>query len=207
MLSRSLGQPAKAVRGFTLVEMAVTLVVLALVMATAMPYAADWIRDLRLRGVAESLRTGLDKARLEALKGNKTMTFWLVEDTTAKVPGASCVLSSSGLYWVVSEFTPEGKCDAAVSSTADPRLAARSGAVNEQGAIAVSAVDSAGTASDSVTFTSLGQVSGTGVGSIAQLTVSRKDGKGRRLRVMVETGGSVRTCDPAVGSTDPRACP
>lgn len=199
MLNTPFRRPSAKPQGFTVVEMVVVLLILGFLMAVAVPNMADWLRNLKVRGVAESLRTGLDKARMEALKSNRPVSYWLVKDDSSKVPGASCELSSSGLHWVVSEASPAGKCkDSSV-------VLHRSEALDDQGQVTVAAVDLSGDAANTVTFTGLGQVAAAGM--LRQITVSRADGKGRPLRVLVETGGSVRTCDPGVSSSDPRACP
>jgi type IV fimbrial biogenesis protein FimT len=195
----------RRLRGFSMLELFITLVVLGFTLAVGLPNVADWLRDLRLRGVAESLKTGLDKARMEALKGNRTISYWLVTDSKSKVPGADCVLSATGLSWVVSVKDPSGACQKDPSTTDDPMLAFRSEAALEAGMVTSAATAADGNAATQVTFNALGQVQG--AGAIRQIVVSRADGKGRTLRIMIEPGGSVRTCDPKVSAADPRACP
>ena len=57
-------------RGFTLIELVVTLIVLAIIMAIAAPSVAD-LRDRQaLRGTADSLMTAVGLARQEAIKRN-----------------------------------------------------------------------------------------------------------------------------------------
>ncbi|MGM9516406.1 GspH/FimT family protein [Roseateles sp. DB2] len=205
MLTRRSSARTVLVRGYSLIELAVTLVVLALVLASVVPSAAEWMQDLRMRGVAESLKTGLDRARMEALKGNRTMSFWLVTDAKSKVPGADCELSDMGMSWVVSVDSPSKACNAARSTTAKPRLAYRSEVSQDGAQVTVEAVDADGKKANQVTFNALGQVQG--VGMIRQVTVARIGGTGRTLLILVEPGGSVRTCDPKVSAGDPRACP
>ncbi len=198
---RSLG----AGRGYSLVELVVALSILGVLLAAAVPSAVDWMRDLRVRGVAESMKTGLEKARMEALKSNRSVSFWLVNDPSNKVPGASCVLSASGKGWVVSVADPSSACNAAASTTTAPMLAYRSDAVMDGGQVTVESVDAAGTAATRVTFNALGQA--TGAGAIRRIDVKRNVAGGRTLRVMVDPGGGIRTCDRGVSAGDPRACP
>lgn len=205
MLTQPRHPGRSGMRGFSMLELAISLVILGLTLAVGLPNAADWMRDLRLRGVAESMKAGLDKARMEALKSNRTISYWLVTDSKSKVPGPDCALAASGMYWVVSVKDPSGACDTDPSTTAEPMLAYRSEAVMEQGMVSSAAVDADGNAANQVTFNALGQVQGAGM--IRQITVSRVDGKGRSLRIMIEPGGSVRTCDPKAAAVDPRACP
>lgn len=192
-------------RGYSLIELAVALIVLSLVLAAVLPSAADWMQNLRLRGVAESLKTGLDRARMEALKNNRVISFWLVADAKSKVPGPDCEVSDAGLSWVVSIDDPTGACDAAKSVKDAPRLAFRSEASIDGSQVTVAAVDADEKGATQVAFNALGQVQG--VGMIRQIDVTRTGGGGRALRIVIEPGGSIRTCDPKSDADDPRACP
>jgi len=72
------GKPRSYSHGFTLVELVVTMAVLSLLAFAVMPSVADWIRSTRVRNAAEAVQNGLQKARTEALRQNKNVTFWLV---------------------------------------------------------------------------------------------------------------------------------
>ena len=125
--------------------------------------------------------------------------------SASKVPGAGCVLAAGGKGWVVSVSDPSSHCNAAPSLTESPMLAYRSDAVMDAGQITVESVDAAGAGATRVTFNALGQV--TGAGAIRSIDVKRSAGGGRTLRVMVDPGGGIRTCDRGVSAGDPRACP
>ncbi len=195
----------RATQGYSLVELIVALSILGVLMAAAVPSAVDWMRDLRVRGVAESLKTGLEKARMDALKSNRSISFWLVNDPSSKVPGAGCVLAANGAGWVVSVADPSSACNAAPSLTDAPMLAFRSDAVLDSGQVTVEATDAAGAGATRVAFNALGQV--IGAGAIRRIDVKRNVAGGRTLSVMVDPGGGIRTCDRGVSAGDPRACP
>lgn len=192
--------------GVTLIELAVSLVILAVLLAATMPIAADWVRGLKVRSAAESLRSGAEIARMEALKRNTRVSFWLVSTGSAKVPGDDCALSATSPAWVVSVVDPSGACGAAASLTASPQLVQRSQAQENASGLSVTAVSSDGTATSQVTFNGLGQVQATG-SPIQVIDVSSSTSGGRRLRVVIESGGAIRMCDRDVDATDPRACP
>jgi type IV fimbrial biogenesis protein FimT len=61
-------------RGFTLVEMLITLVILALLLAAASPSFADFFDKARLRGAADDLATLYSKARTDAVKRGRDVT-------------------------------------------------------------------------------------------------------------------------------------
>lgn len=193
-------------RGLTLIELAVTMVVLGLMMAAVVPTATSWMRGLRVRNAAESLRAGVETARMEALRRNSQVSFWLVTVGSSRVPDDSCALSSSSPGWVISVVDPSSACGAAASLTDSPQLVQRSQASESASDLSVSALGSDGTASNHVTFNGLGQVITTGA-PMQTIDVSASVTGGRRLRVVVEPGGAIRMCDRDVGSTDPRACP
>jgi type IV fimbrial biogenesis protein FimT len=205
MLKRLHSRPQGRPGGYSMIELAVTLIVLSLVLAAVLPAAADWMQDLRLRGVAESLKTGLDRARMEALKTNRTISFWLVADAKSKVPGPDCEQSDAGMSWVVSIDDPTGACDAVKSTKDAPRLAFRSEASLDGSQVTVEALDVDEKAATQVAFNALGQVQGAGM--IRQINVTRTGGGGRALRIVIEPGGSIRSCDPKADADDPRACP
>lgn len=203
-----LSLPGRAARGVSLIETAVVMVIMALVLAYTMPELRDWIQGLKVRSAAESLKNGLELARSEALRRNSTVGFWMVSDSSSKVPSNACVVSSSSPAWVVSVSNPGGECGAAASYTASPQLVQRSAAQENAASLTVSAMDSSGDAADRVAFNGLGQVqTQSGVASIQVIDVQASSGTGRRLRVVVESGGAIRMCDRDVAADDPRACP
>jgi type IV fimbrial biogenesis protein FimT len=193
-------------RGFNLVEALVTVSVLGILMATTVPSMSDWISSTRVRSLAEATQNGLQKARAEAMKRNRLVTFWLVSPPTTSSPDSTCTLSAASAAWVVSLDDPTGKCGTAPSTTADPRIVQVYGPGQTADRINVTAVDSDGTAATSVSFNGYGQRVGAGISTI-DLVHTRTSI--RPLRVQVTTTGSVRMCDPVVTAADPndpRAC-
>ncbi len=195
---------ASAQAGVTLVELMVALTILGLALAAALPEAANWMRGMAVRNAAESVRAGLEKARLEALRRNTTIGFWLVSDSSASLTNG-CSLSAAGPSWVVSAASPDGKCAAEPSRTADPQLVDKWSAAEGSRGVELAGVDGQGGAVASATFDSLGQVLRTG-SQLARIDVSHSTAGVRPLRVVIQQGGSVRLCDPNVAADDPRRC-
>ena len=84
-------------RGFSLIELMITLAVLGMLLAIGLPNMGTWLQNTQIRNAAESINSGLQFARAEAVKRNTTVRFQLVNDMTN-----TCQLSTSGKNWVVS---------------------------------------------------------------------------------------------------------
>ena len=200
--------PRDRARGFTLIELAVTLTVFALLMAAVAPMAGAWVANMQIRSTAEALQMGLQKARMEAVRRNRTVQFSLISLTDPTVVDNSCALASNAASWVVSFNDPTGKCGDALSDLVDPMNIETyaSGAPGRR--VTVNAVQSDGvTAASAVTFDGFGRVAG--AGSIAQIDVdSNTPGNDYRpLRLVINTGGAIRMCEPRVtDANDPRFC-
>jgi type IV fimbrial biogenesis protein FimT len=197
-------------RGFSIIEIAVTLVVLGMVLASAVPSMSAWVRNAKLRNQAESVLAGLQTARNEALRRNRPVTFYLVQQPTGSTLNNDCEVAADGRSWVVSVRSPDGACAAAPtlsSETAtDPLIVTSRLGPDATVGLSVSAVGTdLATATSSVTFDALGRRS-TGFARVAiAYGTARSDD--RALRVDVGPSGNVRACDPAITSTDdPRRC-
>lgn len=200
------GQPRA--RGFSLIELLITVTVLALVLMLGLPNISAWLQNTQIRNSAEAMIAGLQLARAEALRRNRPVSFNLVSTLDA-----SCNLAATGPHWVVSMADPSSNCGADASLTLDPPfiLQKRSSEEGSQNALVTSTAPS-------VTFTGLGNVTGANWTSAAgpmQISVTNPSGgtcqsvagSMRCLQVNVSASGSVRMCDPAVSdATDPRKC-
>ncbi|EWS54273.1 MULTISPECIES: prepilin-type N-terminal cleavage/methylation domain-containing protein, partial [unclassified Methylibium] len=61
--------------GFTLVELMVTITLLAILLALAVPSFTLWINNTRVRSTAQVLQDGLRQAQAEAVRRNRTVSF------------------------------------------------------------------------------------------------------------------------------------
>lgn len=199
-------------RGFSLIEIAVTLVIFAFLMASAMPNLSSWLRNAKLRSQAEAMQSGLQRARDEAVRRNRQITFWLVTPSGLTF-NSSCRVASSGNSWVVSATSPDSACDSITlipsgSDAAPHHLGGESG-----NSISVSGTTSDGTtAASSVTFDGFGRVvtSATTTSNLRRvfITHTTSSTSDRPQRIDINTSGLIRSCDTSVTSTvDPRFCP
>lgn len=197
-------------RGFTLVEMAIVMAVLAFLLFMAAPGFGTWIDNTRIRSAAQALQAGIQTARMEALRRNQPVSFYLVSLNSPFTLDNNCALSSSSGSWVVSTSSPAGQCASAALLAARPI-----------GDAATNVQISAGHSTDTANMATLGSAATTltydGLGRVANASsaINRVRVTGPRagtayvdLMLIVDAGGGVRMCDPraSIASTDPRKC-
>lgn len=223
MLTGPAAAPARG-RGFTLIEMIVTVAVLALVLAMAMPSIGTWVDNTRIRGATEALQSGMQSARMEAIRRNQSVSFYLVS-SSASDPSTlndSCALSSTSGSWVISASSPAGKCASmnptTCSSTVPGKCSLAQRAIGDAGArVQVSAgystnvtdMTAMGSAANTITFDGLGRVANS-TSAINRLRVTGPNANTSYVDLMlvVDAGGGVRMCDPrsSIAANDPRKC-
>ena len=192
-------------RGFSLIEIVVTMAVLGLILFAAVPSIGAWMDNTRIRNMADSLQNGLQTARGEAVRRNQEVSFWLVGLDDPGILANTCTLSASSASWVVSVFTPVNHCADQPSTDSAPMLVVARAAGTDASRVTVSALNADGTAATAVTFNGFGRI--TNAGAIARIDIDATGTNHRNLRIAISPAGQVRTCDPNVSdSTDPRKC-
>ncbi|HZW11982.1 MAG TPA: GspH/FimT family pseudopilin [Noviherbaspirillum sp.] len=198
----------KVRRGFTLIEMMISIAILAVLLGLAAPGFQTFIRNTQIRTTADSLQAGMQLARSEALRRNARVSFWLVSGIDA-----GCARTSAGTSWVVSIDDPTGACNASISNTVAPRLIqTRLGSDGSSG-ITINAVTGAlaPAASSCITFNGFGTVEpvcpggGAPIGRVSIVSTNSPNTT-RDLQVRIASGGSIRMCDPDVPSSDASYC-
>lgn len=196
-------------RGFTMIEMAITLAIFGFLLATAMPSIGLWMDNTRIRGVAESIQSGLQTARAEAVRRNQNVSFWLVLLDDPNTLTDSCDLSNLSGSWVVSVNSPNGHCGAAPSTTDSPMLVTGRPIGDAGTRASVTALQADGsTAATKVTFNGFGRIANTSDAiSTIDITGLTSGTEYRNLRIQISGTGMVRMCDRhATSSDDPRKC-
>lgn len=188
----------KSQRGFSMIEVVVTIAIMGILLAAAMPSVGDWMSKAKVRNTAESLVNGLQQARGLAVTNNRPVTFYMVTTLTS-----ACALSNSVGSWVVSQTSPVGQCD----STSTSVIMAK-GSVQDGGGAKVGAYQSNNTtAATAVTFNGLGMLAQSSLSTaIRNITVAKADDSSP-LRIQISPGGAARLCDPNVNTVgDTRRC-
>ena len=202
-----MGPRRRREHGFSLIEIVVTMAVLALILFAAVPSIGAWMDNTRIRNVADSLQNGLQMARGEAVRRNQSISLWLVAMDDPAVLSNDCALSSGSGSWVVSINSPIGHCADDPSTTSSPMLVTGRPAP-DGGRVVVAALQyDASTAAPSVTIDGFGRVVNPDANRRIDVRGVTDGASHRNLRIDVSTGGQIRMCDPAVTADgDPRKC-
>jgi type IV fimbrial biogenesis protein FimT len=184
--------------GFSLVELMVTIVVLAIAIAIAVPNFSTMIQNTRIRTAAESVQNGIQIARAEAVKRNAMIRFELAANSRWEV---KCVT-------VVGDLDGDGEddCPAVIQE--------RTAGEGSASSIVVTADPAAAT---ELVFNGLGRLTSLAGGvappNLVNINVDidptiLPPEQSRNLRILVGIGGNTRMCDPdsTIPGTDPRAC-
>ncbi len=201
--------------GVTLIEIAVVLAIVAILYSQAAPSFSAWIHNAQIRTATESMQSGLQLARSEAIRRNRSVIFWLTSAANPKAADwlVGCLAPSGG------GTHPEaaGDCPGTVVANGVPAFDGvnfnwiqRQAAADQQTVFPQVAIKPAN--ATYVTFNSLGQASATnidGTPAITEIDVtdpSISTALSRPLNVLV-SGGQIRMCDPNLSlASDPRGC-
>ena len=188
-----------AQRGFSLVELATAMTIVAILMMLGMPSFSEYINNARLGAVAQSFYAGLSQARSEAIRRNVAVEFAMTNTPIGVGIENSLAPDVTGKNWVIRSHTVNpGPYDA-------PAIESKSAL---EGGGATPRVTILATA-PIVSFNGLGAATA-GVGTIAIENPSAglcvPAGPVRCWNIVVAPGGQVRLCDPAAVAGDTRSC-
>ena len=197
-------------RGFTLVELMVTLTLLSLLLLLAMPSFSTWVRNTEIRSTAEALQNGIRVAKAQAAALNRQVVL----TTTNATPGGDASAVVGGRNWSVQvvPLTSEATVTAAERFLEGGNFASSANSITVSDGPATLCFSSLGrlvaNAAPSPTSPTLPACTA----APAVYNISRTGavlGKDRPLRVTVSMAGQVRMCDPArtLSPTAPDGCP
>jgi type IV fimbrial biogenesis protein FimT len=176
----------RSLEGLSLIEMLVVVAIVAILASAGIPSFNEWIQNTQIRTAAESIASGLQTARAEAIRRSTPIEFTLTGNGGVGETGWQIVERNTGAI-LQSAPASEGSRNATLTTTpGDART---------------------------VTFSSLGRVADSNSDATPVLNQIDIDNTNldssisRDLRIGITVGGSIRMCDPAVYTTgDPRKC-
>ena len=191
--------------GVTLVELMVTVTLMALLAMLAVPAYSQWIRNNQIRSVAENFQSGLLLARNRTDQFKRSTVFF----TTNATPDLNVPAVADGVNWGVQSIA----LAPADPSPFHPQFVERG---NYASGITGITITGGPAALCFNTLQRMTAVVATGVGSpcvVAQAvyTISRTGavpGRDRNLAVTVSIGGEIRMCDPlrSLAAGQPDGC-
>jgi type IV fimbrial biogenesis protein FimT len=206
-------------RGFSLIEMMITVTIIGVLLALGAPRFAEYLRNAKLRSAAEIFLTGVQLARSEAVRMNTPVEFLLT--AADPIPGneGTAAASASGTNWMVRTADLGTFIDGKFGIEGSGRSTGQVTPVkiNDTSAPASADPDAPPAAPvSSIVFNGLGR---TNLANQAVFKFNNPDagtcvtagGPVRCLKVIVAVGGQARLCDPAVGAAavaagDSRGC-
>ena len=181
-------------RGVTAIEMIIAVAILAIVLAAAMPSFTTVMTNQRIRTATESLRTGLQLARMEALKRGQGVIFNMG------------TLDSSWSFGCETPVNDDSDGDGLPDCPSQVQTA--NSVAGGTGNITITT--NGGTR---VTFSPIGlvrQINLDGSATFSQINVTAPSSSSSSLvplRVLLPAGGLSRICDPHVTADgDTRKC-
>lgn len=192
--------------GFTLIELMVTIAIIAFLMLAAVPAIGTWLVDASIRNTAEDLLSAVRLAQSTAISRGRTTVLALTRAT----PEWDATPAANGSNWYVRTLPLSGS-----DEESGPDDLIRATSVGTQNGVTI-------TGPALLCFNSQGRqatrtADDTGMG--AECTAPTDDvsdpteyqltrSNGRSLLVRVYLGGRVRLCDPAktLSDTAPDGC-
>jgi type IV fimbrial biogenesis protein FimT len=189
-------------QGLSIIEILVTLAIIGMLMALAGPSAGVWIQNTQLRNAADSVVSGLQQAKLEALKRNKLVMFRLTDPGSTEwdiclYDYATDACSAAAGAILFSKSKNEASYNARVGAT--------TGVPNPLVPLAAGSGIPA-----TFTFDPFGRQAATAANNLTGIDIRNTTlsaANERRLVILINSAGQIRMCDPKLSkAVNPQGC-
>lgn len=200
-------------RGITMIEVMVSVAIVAIALAIGIPSLSTWLQNSQVKTTAESLLTGLQLARAEAVRQNNLAQFTLTGNA-AGTPEWKIVTASSSVPG--SFAATDGATQIQVATASEMGANARIGVNSASwwaatGCCTTSIAAGTGTGSNpNVVFDAFGRATGItriDVTSTADAGSPANEVAYRRRVILISPSGTSRLCRPSLASSNPQGCP
>jgi type IV fimbrial biogenesis protein FimT len=199
-----LSRPGRGEAGFSLIELMVTLTLIAILLVLTIPAYGTWTADAHVRATAESLTNALRLTQATAVAKGRTSMFALTADaapTIASVPAAN----ATNWFAMLNVLTGSDETQAGLGLVLKSTEASQHNAAIRGPALlcfnALGRQTSLAAADNSLSTDCT-------VADPAIYQVGRGSGTSRSFHVLVYAGGRVRMCDAAkaISTANPDGC-
>lgn len=208
--------PLQRLKGFTLIEVLMVLVIFGVLVALAMPSFRGWVRSAKLRSFAESFQTGIQIARAEAINRNAYVEMVLTNSAVATVAArnASAVEeSTSGNAWLVRECTTCANINTAATANStypyiEGKVLAEGGSSNPpvvNASVSLIRFDGLGRANTTLNLVVADTTAKATAANCAQAGTGPVTDPAT-VCVVMDRGGNARMCLPDAPATHPSSC-
>jgi type IV fimbrial biogenesis protein FimT len=191
-------------RGFTLIELMITLAVLAVIIMLGVPSFSLWAANGRVRMVAESLQNDMRQAQAEAGKRNRQVALILTNSAPSATPVAAAM---SARNWSIRALPLLNSDEADPTFILGNAQTDQSDVVVKTDALAVCFNSVGRLVASAVQIPNAGGAACTAPTNNVPRYFRVQNANGDRpLWVQVYLGGQIRMCDPNKKSPAPDAC-
>lgn len=199
--------------GVTMAEVMVSVAVIAIVMAIGMPSLANWIQNVQVRSTAESVLTGLQLARAEAVRQN-TLAQFMLTGSAAGTASWSIITASSSVpgSFTVANGATQIQTAGARASGQNARLGVSTGTVATSSCCTAAIAAGTGMATNpkpGIVFNAFGKVvTDSSVTKITRVDVTNASyAAARRMVILITDSGMAKLCDSTLSLPNTSACP
>lgn len=180
-------------RGFSLIELLVTITIVAILLVLAVPNYREWVANTRVRGAAESIQNGIRIARNEASQRGVNVRFELTStDSSWQV----CQLAASGTACSSSGSLFIEKHDVADTKGVIVTASKSASALTNFNPVS-------GNVPGGITFSPLARPLSADYNNTALIRIDTSSAipNARRLVTTISAGGSVQLCDAGLNKS------